>query len=59
VVCVSVCWLHLLPLQKWLNQLRCHLGYGLDWEQEAMYQVGDTDPPGEEKFLEGASPSLL
>ena len=40
VVCRSVCWSVCqtsLPCKKWLNRLRCHLGWGLGWAHGAMY----------------------
>jgi len=34
-------------VQKWLNRLRCHLGYGVWWVQGSTYWIGCTfAPPG-------------
>ena len=50
LVCQPVCWLHPWALQKWLNQLRCHLGCRLDWTQGTIFQMGVQIYHGKRQF---------
>jgi len=43
-LCVCVCWLRPWSLQKWMNQLRSHLGCRLTWTKGTVYYINANLP---------------
>jgi len=43
------------PIEKLLQQLKCHLRYKLEWDQETMYWAGALIPPSERDIFGGVA----